>query len=84
MSTSLLGEIALAETLEHKLHLAWTYLAESGTCYTRSAEHRSQWPEMAVAMIHAHGRQGKRSQAIKKIDAIHIVSAYLSIHGGAA
>lgn len=82
--SSHLSEIAFAETIEHKLHHAWKYLSETGTCYTNRIEDRLKSPETAVKMIHAHGRYGKRSEALKKIDAMEIVCAFLSVQGGDA
>jgi len=81
-NTSALSKIAAAEKLEHKLHYAWEYCKQAGVHYSRNVEHRISWPESVATMIHAHGRQGKRSQAIKKIDAIHIVCMYLAYKGG--
>lgn len=81
-NTSALSKIAAAEKLEHKLHFAWEYCEQIDIRYTNNMEHRISWPESAVAMIHAHGRYGKRSEAIKKVDAIHFVCIFLAYKGG--
>lgn len=83
-NTSVLSKIATAEKLEHKLRYAWEYCEETNARYTRNIEHRISWPESVAAMIHAHGCQGKRSQALKKIEAIHIVCMFLAYKAGEA
>lgn len=81
---STLSRIASAEKLEQKIHYAWKYCQETNVRYTKNIEHRISSPESVATMIWAHGRYGKRSQAIKKLDAINIVCAYLSLRGGNA
>lgn len=76
-NTSVLSKIATAEKLEHKLHFAWQYCQEINVQYNPSNSY-NRMPEAAAEMIWAHGRYGKRSEALKKIDSIHIVSAYLA------
>lgn len=78
---SVLSKIAAAEKLEHKLHFAWQYCESVGVQYSPiDSYNRTPW---AVAdMVHAHGRYGPRSEAIKKADAIHLVSMYLTYKGG--
>lgn len=76
MTRSTLSEIAFAEKLEHKFHLAWRYCQETGVQYN-PIDSYSKHPAAAAEIIWAHGRTGKRSEAIKKIDAIHIVCMYL-------
>lgn len=77
MTRSTLSSIATAEKLEHKLRYAWEYCEETNVRYTKNIEHRISSPESAAEMIWAHGRYGKRSEAIKKIDAMHLVCMYL-------
>lgn len=74
---STLSRIANAEKKEQKLHFAWQYCQEIGVQYNPIDSH-SRTPWAAAKMIHAHGRYGKKSEALKKIDAIHLVSSYLT------
>lgn len=83
MTRSTLSEIALAETYSQKIHLGWKYCQEVGVQYN-PVDSISKHPEQVADMIWAHGRYGKRTEAVKKLDAIHVVCAYLSLHGSNA
>lgn len=83
MSISNLSKIAAAEKLEHKLHYAWLFLTESGIEYN-PLDSYSRTPIAISHLIWAHGRYGKRTEAIKKIDAIHLVCMFLSCKAGEA
>ncbi|GAA5561536.1 hypothetical protein NNO95_04890 [Acinetobacter baumannii] len=74
---SALSKIAAANKLEHKLHYAWQYCKEVEVQYS-PMDSLSKEPWNAAEMIWAHGRYGKRSEALKKIDAIHLVCTYLN------
>lgn len=74
---SALSKIAAADKLELKLHYAWLYCEELGVQY-KPLDSRSKEPWNAAEMIWAHGRYGKRSEALKKIDAIHLVCMFLT------
>lgn len=78
---SALSKIAAAEKIEHKLHFAWQYCQEIGVKYN-PIDSYSCTPWAAADMIHAHGRYGKRSEAIKKNDAIHLVCMFLTYKAG--
>lgn len=80
MTRSTLSEIAFAGTREQKLNFAWKYCQEQGVQYD-PINSFSKHPAFAADLIWAHGRYGKRSEALKKIDAMHIVCAFLSVNG---
>ena len=82
-NTSALSKIAATEKLEHKLHYAWQYCEEIGVQYSPIDSH-NRTPWAVVDMVHAHGRYGKRSHSIKRIDAIHLVSMFLAYKVGQA
>jgi hypothetical protein len=83
MARSTLSAIACAETLEHKLHFAWKYCQEIEVQYN-PVDSISRHPVHVADMIWAHGRQGNRKAALKKIDAMDIVCQFLSLRGEAA
>lgn len=74
---SALSRIANAEKKEQKLHFAWQYCQEIGLQYN-PIDSYNRTPAGVMDMIHAHGRYGKKTEALKKIDAIHLVTAYLT------
>ncbi|HGL4551090.1 hypothetical protein [Acinetobacter baumannii] len=80
---SALSKIAAANKLEHKLHYAWQYCEEVKVQHN-PIDSLSKEPWNAAEMIWAHGRYGKRSEVIKKIDAIHLVCMFLSCKVGEA